>query len=634
MNKTFLPFIMGQLRPVAISLLTALMLVGGGSFAWGDDIYYDGSTVLSVTGWTTSGSISYSSYGTPRYMMISNGSTGTLISNDNLSLSTYRKLCFSARKLNSSSDGFYLKVQYSSDGGTNWIDYSTFTDDLDDTNNYKDFEIDLVGTYKIKLECSGVRLQVLKLSINEPHPTPNSFVVSDVSETTAEFSWTNGNNSATSVEIAYSTDQYFTPGTNGIIVSGISTTSPAKIDNLTDGATYYAAIRAIYSDGESDWSDKIRFSPGINVLANNGTNSTSYAPFTGNSVSTLNQSQFIIPSNQLTDIQNRQITSLTFYTSASSLESGNWGDATFNIYLKNTTSSTFSSTFDSDWGTLVCENAKLTLNAHEMIITFDEGKIFKYTTNNLMIGFEQTASGTNSSSVNWVTNNGTYGNTLYRSNPENSPSKTGALPKVRITTASITLPATIGKNGFTTFASPRALDLRKDNLPDGLTAYKAESVDGTKIRFTSLDQTVPANTGVLLAGTANTPYDIPVVASGDAVSGNLFHVNSTGGTFAADANYTYYGLKKATGSSDPLIFATFDPSTVAIPSNKAYLKVADGGSARQLTCVFDDEATGISATLMNSEERIVNSIYNLAGQRVAQPTKGLYIKNGRKVIVK
>lgn len=39
------------------------------------------------------------------------------------------------------------------------------------------------------------------------------------------------------------------------------------------------------------------------------------------------------------------------------------------------------------------------------------------------------------------------------------------------------------------------------------------------------------------------------------------------------------------------------------------------------------------ATLMNSEK--VNSQYfNLAGQRIAQPTKGLYIVNGKTYLVK
>ena len=49
--------------------------------------------------------------------------------------------------------------------------------------------------------------------------------------------------------------------------------------------------------------------------------------------------------------------------------------------------------------------------------------------------------------------------------------------------------------------------------------------------------------------------------------------------------------------------------------------------------VIRTDATGIDATLVNSEK--VNSQYfNLAGQRVAQPTQGLYIVNGKKVLVK
>lgn len=47
---------------------------------------------------------------------------------------------------------------------------------------------------------------------------------------------------------------------------------------------------------------------------------------------------------------------------------------------------------------------------------------------------------------------------------------------------------------------------------------------------------------------------------------------------------------------------------------------------------FGDDATGISATLVNSEQRIVNSVYDLQGRKVAQPTKGLYIVNGKKVM--
>ncbi|MCH5306942.1 MAG: C10 family peptidase [Prevotella sp.] len=47
-----------------------------------------------------------------------------------------------------------------------------------------------------------------------------------------------------------------------------------------------------------------------------------------------------------------------------------------------------------------------------------------------------------------------------------------------------------------------------------------------------------------------------------------------------------------------------------------------------------EATTGISETFMNSEQRTDHEYYNIAGQRVAHPTKGLYIINGNKIVVK
>ena len=61
----------------------------------------------------------------------------------------------------------------------------------------------------------------------------------------------------------------------------------------------------------------------------------------------------------------------------------------------------------------------------------------------------------------------------------------------------------------------------------------------------------------------------------------------------------------------------------------------EAGDAFNFTAVVlvKDGATGIDATLVNSEK--VNSVvYDLQGRRVAQPTKGLYIVNGKKVVIK
>ena len=69
-----------------------------------------------------------------------------------------------------------------------------------------------------------------------------------------------------------------------------------------------------------------------------------------------------------------------------------------------------------------------------------------------------------------------------------------------------------------------------------------------------------------------------------------------------------------------------------IPANKAYLPAsALTGNAPSLSFDFGGDTTGI-----NSVERgalSVEGCYTLDGRRVAQPTKGLYIVNGKKVLV-
>lgn len=191
--------------------------------------------------------------------------------------------------------------------------------------------------------------------------------------------------------------------------------------------------------------------------------------------------------------------------------------------------------------------------------------------------------------------------------------------------------ATIGANGYSTFASTYPLDLTiSAQEANGFKAYSAK-VDGTLVRFTQIDKWVNAGTGVLLEGTKGGSVTIPVTYNGNDISSdNDFLVNETGETFEGDADYTYYGMKKATKAEESIVFAKFTPSSVAIPADKAYLKVSNSGNAR-LNVVFDD-ATGIST--VETVKAKNDATYNLRGQRVAQPQKGLYIVNGKKVIIK
>ena len=86
----------------------------------------------------------------------------------------------------------------------------------------------------------------------------------------------------------------------------------------------------------------------------------------------------------------------------------------------------------------------------------------------------------------------------------------------------------------------------------------------------------------------------------------------------------------ALGKKNDVVGFYLVKSGVVIPSGKAYLPVT-GGGAREFIG-FGDDATGINA--VEQAAKVDNQYFNLAGQRVAQPTKGLYIVNGKKVIIK
>ena len=105
-----------------------------------------------------------------------------------------------------------------------------------------------------------------------------------------------------------------------------------------------------------------------------------------------------------------------------------------------------------------------------------------------------------------------------------------------------------------------------------------------------------------------------------SLNGTLTEING-------NANGNIYVLN--TGTKGAGFYKLAENGTV--PANKAYL-VYDGAASSREYYLFD-EATAISAPLVNSE--VVNSeVYDLQGRRVNTPTKGVYIVNGRKVVIK
>ena len=173
-----------------------------------------------------------------------------------------------------------------------------------------------------------------------------------------------------------------------------------------------------------------------------------------------------------------------------------------------------------------------------------------------------------------------------------------------------------------TFASDYSLDY-SDVTVTGLEAYIAKEESGA-ITLSKVNK-VPAGTGVLLRATAGgTSFNVPVTsATTDDVTGNLF-VRGTGAAVSYGSGPYNYVLSIVDGK---IGFYKANNNTVA--TNRAYLQTTIAAGAR----LEIDGMTGITGVNLN-ENQNENRYYDLQGRYVAQPTKGLYIVNGRKVVIK
>ena len=196
--------------------------------------------------------------------------------------------------------------------------------------------------------------------------------------------------------------------------------------------------------------------------------------------------------------------------------------------------------------------------------------------------------------------------------------RTGNLP-ANVTTR-------IGSTGYSTFSSQYLLDL--DNI-SGATPYYASATTETSVTLTEAKGKVLDGTGLILKGNVGATVTIPIVGSGaTAIADNLLVGCPNGKTLSVNANY--YVMVNNDGKAE---FQSLEDNLATIPEGKAYLDITEPEvpEGSRLSIIFADDATSVSRVEKLSVE---NSVFNLNGQRVAAPQKGLYIVNGKKVIVK
>ena len=164
-------------------------------------------------------------------------------------------------------------------------------------------------------------------------------------------------------------------------------------------------------------------------------------------------------------------------------------------------------------------------------------------------------------------------------------------------------------------------------VDDNTTVYKV-ALDGSSITLTDTgSKIIKAGEAVVLSSTTSgiTLAYTSTASTGDYTSNSLLGSNEA---VTQEDGYTYYALANLTKG---LGFYKVS-SSINIPANKAYLRVASGES-RDFYGI-DEETTGLNDVRSKMSEIRSDVFFDLQGRRVTQPTKGLYIVNGKKVIIK
>lgn len=198
---------------------------------------------------------------------------------------------------------------------------------------------------------------------------------------------------------------------------------------------------------------------------------------------------------------------------------------------------------------------------------------------------------------------------------------------------------TIGSEGIATWSHTKNLDF----TDKGITVYYASSATTGKVTLTPIsDNTTWNYQGYILKGNEGTYY--PKVIgdkSGTYPNDNLLKGNVSEGTVTAstDGSYHYIFAKKKEGDASTIGFYKLT-SAHTLAANRAYLETSTdikptsaplmldfGNGTTAIMDVFQDE-------MKQQQAQEDNVYYTLQGTRVQNPTKGLYILNGKKIIVK
>lgn len=491
------------------------------------------------------------------------------------------------------------------------------------------------GDYMLTVTGKGNYTGTKEVPFNVYYPAPTELSCTNVTATTAIVTWKDG--IATKWTVEYSTDKTF-ESAERIDVNERT----ATLASLSANQVYYVRVKAVYgTDQESGWSNVCSVEPTTKLLVGSGDGTSRFLPFSNWYHYGLTQQIYTAK-----ELGNKagSIMALDFFRT-----DDNECNNTIEIYLVKTDKTAF--TNSSDWISVTeadkVYDGKMQFESNQWT-TIELTKPFDYdgVSNLALIVYDKNVKEDSYGDYRaFRTFKGNDNQTLFfrsdREDPTIRPTSTGNRSKeknqLRIRMAD---KITMNGLGIMSYASDNVLDF--SNVGE-LTAHYASSFAATAnnagvLTMTQVE-TTPAGEGLMLKGTANETFYVPALfnLTPEALTGN----NLKGLTKITEVETTEGDKTNFILSQQKGVIAWYPlAAKYALKAHSAYLQlltndVFTGDGTRAISMEFEDGVTtGFIQIATDDVED--GDWYGIDGVKFNQkPTqRGVYINNGRKVIVK
>lgn len=180
----------------------------------------------------------------------------------------------------------------------------------------------------------------------------------------------------------------------------------------------------------------------------------------------------------------------------------------------------------------------------------------------------------------------------------------------------------VSEAGYATYATKYNVKVPESNDVKVMTVTVNEGNSTITLNEIPANTVIPAGTGILVKAPAGNCDFVVTSDKGETLAYNDLKAATEDVTSVDDK---YFALTKI---GDKVGFALV-ANGVVIPAGKAYLKVPGKTAAKFFG--LDGEATGINSVKTAKAD---GAYYTLEGVKTTKPVKGLYIHNGKKIVVK